>query len=42
MALAESIKGTQMLLVERGDKPLESLRLKDDDTSMDFQSRCCY
>ena len=42
MALAESIKGTQMILVDRGNKPLESLRLKEDATSMEFQSRCCY
>jgi small GTP-binding protein len=43
-ALAEGIKRTQLTLVNRGEKPLQSLRLKEEGTSMEYdvRNRCCY
>lgn len=44
IALAEAIRGAQMLLVDRGDKNLGALKMKESDTSMepDVKHRCCY
>ncbi len=42
MALVETVYGVQMGLVEQGVITLDRLKLKDDDTSLEFGSRCCY
>ena len=41
-ALAEEIYQTQMNLVEEGKVSLNSLKLRETDTSRHYQGRCCY
>ena len=41
-ALAEEIHETQMKLVKSGEVKIESLKLREVDTSRNYGSRCCY
>lgn len=40
--VTEQIRDVQIKLVKQGDKDIKSLKLKDEDTSLNFAERCCY
>ena len=42
LALAEKIYSTQMHLIQTGRVNKNSLKLKEADTSRNYQTRCCY
>jgi len=42
MDVVETIYAVQMEMVKNGQTTIERLKLKDTDTSLEFQGRCCY
>ena len=42
MNLIQAIYNNQMEQVKTGKIKLENLRLKDDDTALNYKERCCY
>lgn len=40
--VTEQIRDVQIKLVKSGEKSISGLKLKDEDTSLNFSDRCCF